>query len=66
MNIPAIFNIFVDDSGNSHSEESVVPAAHEHDRDREADSKHGQRPEGKSNLNLKNQNWGKVSLRFIG
>ena len=41
---PAVLDVLVDDPGDSHGEESVVPAAHEHDCEAHHHSEQGKGP----------------------
>jgi hypothetical protein len=43
--LPAIFNVLVDDGGQSDGNQSIEPTRHEHDGDAERSSYERQRPE---------------------
>ncbi len=48
LDSPSVLDVLVDDAGDAHGQERVVPAAHEHDGQTEHHAQQRQRPSSRS------------------
>ena len=46
--LPSIFDVFVNDSCDSHGQQCIIPTAHKHNSQTKADTNERQRPKNKS------------------